>query len=117
MLKNKIIELMELYVSKREEQLALMRKRHAHFTDIVKDYTSFDDFMRDWDEKMALWGVEASKGENCISLYIQMDYNQYEDYTVIMGKEGHLEIDTEVWWNELCTNTVTDIFTGENINR
>ena len=108
---------MKLYGSTREEQLVLMRKRHAHFTEIVKGYTSFDDFMRDWDEEMALWGVEATKGENRISLYIPMDDTEYEEYMVIMDKDGHLEISAEVWWNELFANTLTDIFTGKNVYR
>lgn len=106
---------MQPYGSSREESLALMRKRHALFTDIVKDYTSFDDFMRDWDEKMALWGVEATQGEYGITLYLLLEYIYYEYYDIGMGKDGHLEVDPIVTWNYLCTTTDTNIFTNEDV--
>lgn len=103
---------MQPYGSRIEESLALMRKRHALFTEIVKDYTSFDNFMRDWDVKMALWGVEATQGEYGITLYLLLEYTQYEYYDISLGKDGHLEIDPVVTWNCLCTTTYTNIFTG-----
>lgn len=106
---------MQPYGSTIEESLALMRKRHALFTEIVKDYTSFDDFMRDWDEKMALWGVEATQGEHRITLYLLLEYTMYEYYGIGMGKDGHLEIDPDVTWNYLCSTTNTNIFTGEDV--
>lgn len=106
---------MNPYCNTREESLALMRKRHALFTEIVKDYTSFDDFMRDWDEKMALWGVEATQGKNGITLYMLLEYNEYEYYGIRMGKDGHLEIDSIVMWNDFCSTTNTNIFTGQDI--
>lgn len=106
---------MQPYGSTIEESLALMRKRHALFNEIVKDYTSFDDFMRDWDEKMALWGVEATQGEHGITLYLLLEYTMYEYYSIGMGKDGHLEIDPDVTWNYLCSTTNTNIFTGEDV--
>lgn len=106
---------MQPYGSSRKQSLALMRKRHALFSEIVKDYTSFDDFMRDWDEKMALWGVEATQSENGITLYLLLEYTEYEYYGISMGKDGHLEIDPIVSWNDCCANTDTNIFTGEDV--
>lgn len=100
----------------RNENLAKLRKRHAGFTELVKEYTSFDDFMRDWYEKMALFGTEVDQGSESISLRIQIDYTDYEEYYIIMGKDGHLAIDPEVMWQDMCTNTLTNIFTGENVD-
>lgn len=105
---------MQPYGSTRKDALALMRKRHALFTEIVKDYTSFDDFMRDWDEKMALFGVEATQGKNGITLYLLLEYTEYEYYGISMSKDGHLEIDPVVTWNYLCSTTDTNIFTEED---
>ena len=52
---------MQPYGSSWKDTLALMHKRHALFTEIVKDYSSFDDFMLDWDEKMALLASKPHK--------------------------------------------------------
>lgn len=106
---------MQPYGSSWKDALALMRKRHALFTEIVKDYSSFDDFMLDWDEKMALFGVEATQGENGITLYLLLDYTKYEYYGIGMGKDGHLEVDPIVTWNYLGSTTDTNIFTNEDV--
>lgn len=100
----------------RNESLAKLRKRHAGFTEIVKPYTSFDDFMHDWSDKMTLFGVEVDQGPDSISLRIQIDYTDYEQYHVIMGKDGHLAVSSAVWWQDLFANTLTNIFTGENVD-
>lgn len=100
----------------REDNLANLRKRHAGFTEIVKEYTSFDDFMRDWHEKMPLFGTEVERGSDCISLRIQIDYTDYEQYHVIMGRDGHLAMSSAVWWNDMFANTLTNIFTGEKVD-
>lgn len=102
----------EYFTAMKEEQSASMRKRHAHFTEIVKDYTSFDDFLRDWCEKMELWGVEVNESKDIISLYIKLDFTDYEEYYVIMGKDGHLAISSVAGCKELCANTLVNIFDG-----
>lgn len=94
-----------------------MRQRHAGFMEIVKDYTSFKDFLNDWEDLMTLFGTEVTAGSEWVDLYIQIDYTDYEDYTVIMGKDGHLTMSPEVWWqNEFCSNEHTNIFTGEEVD-
>ena len=99
----------------RNEDIAKLRKRHAGFTKIVKDYTSFDDFMNDWYEKMTLFGTDVNQGPNGISLRIQIDYTDYEEYHVIMGEDGHLDMDPEVEWEWLCASRLTNIFSGEDV--
>lgn len=101
----------------REKGLSKMRQRHAGFMEIVKDYTSFDDFLYDWEDLMTLFGTEVTAGSEYVGLYIQIDYTDYEDYTVIMGKDGHLTMSPEVGWqNECCANEHTNIFTGESVD-
>ncbi len=102
----------DFYTAMKEQQSTSMRKRHAHFTEIVKDYTSFDDFLHDWREKMELWGVEVNEGEDIISLYIQLDFTDYEEYYVIMGNDGHLAISSVAECKELCASTLVNIFDG-----
>ena len=104
---------MDLICMSEKELFELRRKRHAHFTGIVKDYTSFDDFVKDWDEKMALWGIELTKWENYISLRMQFDFSEYECYHVIMGPDNHLAMSAVIWCEESCANTLVDVFTGD----
>ncbi|MCM1153014.1 MAG: hypothetical protein NC328_05120 [Muribaculum sp.] len=93
-----------------------MRQRHAGFMEIVKDYSSFDNFLYEREGLMTLFGTEVSAGFERVDLRIQIDYIDYEEYTVIMGKDGHLTMSPEVWWqNECCANEHTNIFTGESV--
>ena len=109
-------KLAQMFYEMREKGLSKMRQRHAGFMEIVKDYTSFDDFLHDWKDLMTLFGTEVSAGSKYVGLYIQIDYTDYEDYTVIMGKDGHLTMSPEVGWqNECCANETTNIFTGESV--
>lgn len=95
------------------ERLELMRKRRAHFSDIVKGYTSLEDFNQEWDEKMCLWGIEMSTGETCSSLYLPFDFDENEEYYVVMGKGRHLTIDAEVGFYELgCPDHLINVETG-----
>lgn len=99
-----------------EERLLWMRKRHAHFTGIVKDYTSFSEFIEDWDEKLALWGIELRNQGEYLTLYMQLDFSEYESYHVIMGNNGHLAVSSCVWFEEYCANTLMNIFTEEYVD-
>ncbi len=109
-------KLAQMFYEMREKGLSKMRQRHAGFMEIVKNYTSFDDFLHDWKDLMTLFGTEVTAGSEYVDLYIQIDYTDYEDYTVIMGKDGHLTMSPEVGWqNECCANEHTNIFTGESV--
>ena len=107
---------MELVDMSNKDRLLWMRNHHAHFTGIVKDYTSFMEFINDWDEKLALWGIELSNHGIYLTLYIQLDFSEYESYHVIMGSNGHLAISSCVWFEEYCANTLMNIFTEEYMN-
>lgn len=106
---------MDLVNMTEQERFMWMRKRHTHFTAIVKGYTSFENLIRDWEEKMALWGVEMTNCGEYIRLHIQLDITEYEDYHVVMGAYGHLTISPAVWWEENYANTLSDIFTGHHL--
>ena len=108
-------ERLKAYFEIRDAALAKLRKRHAGFMEIVKGYTSFGDFLHDWKDKMTLFGVEVFAGSVSIDVRIQIDYSDYEEYSVIMGKDGHWTMSAAVWWQDMCANTLTDIFTGEDV--
>ncbi len=109
-------KLAQMFYEMREKGLSKMRQRHAGFMEIVKDYTSFDDFLHEWEALMTLFGTEVYAGSYTIDLRIQIDYTDYEEYYVIMGKDGHLTMSAAAGWqNEVCANELTNIFTGETV--
>lgn len=89
------------------------RKRHSYFTEIVSNYTSFNDFIRDWDERLFLMGVQLMREEGYVRLYIQFDFYEYEEFHVVMGEDGHLRLSNGVGFEEMCANMIGDIATGE----
>ena len=98
----------------RQESIDMMHKRHAFLSDIVKGYSSIEDFARDKSEFFETMGVEVDSGEKCVSLYFQLDYQEYEQYFVVPTKEDRLAVSHVIWWqNECCANEILDIFTGE----
>ncbi len=107
---------LKIFQEIRNEGLSKMRLRHAGFMEIVKEYTSFEAFLRDWEDLMTLFGTEVYAESDRIDLRIQIDCTEYEEYHVIMGKNGHLTMSAAVWWqNERCANEHTNLFTGEEV--
>lgn len=72
--------------------------------------------MHDWYDLMTLFGAEVDQGSDCISIYIHLDFTDYEQYYIIMGNDGHLAMSSVVGWEDMCANTLTNIFTGENVD-
>lgn len=106
--------LRETFQEMRAESIAKMHKRHAFLSDIVKEYTNLEDFAREKSEFFEMMGVEVGSGETCVSLYFQLDYNEYEQYFVIPTGDDKLAVSHVIWWqNEVCANEILNIFTGE----
>ena len=104
----------KVFQDMRSESIAKMHKRHVFLSDIVKEYTNLEDFARDKIEFFEMMGVEVGSGEKCVSLYFQLDYNEYEQYFVIPTGDGKLAVSHVIWWqNEVCANEILNIFTGE----
>lgn len=89
------------------------RKRHAFFSNLVKEYTSFEDFMRCREEKLFMYGVQLTQEDYYIRLYIQFDYSEYEEFHIIMGEDGHLTLSNGVGFEECFANMIQDIVTEE----
>ncbi len=106
-------EWLKIFQEMRDKGLSKLRQRHAGFLAIVREYTSFEDFLRDWEDLMTLFGTEVDAGSDRVDLRIQIDYTDYEEYHVIMGQDGHLTMSAAAWWqNECCANELINIFTG-----
>ena len=100
----------------KDQLLEWRRKRHSYFTDIVKDYTSFEEFIRDWDDKLFLTGIQLTQGDGFLRLYIQFNYYAYEEYHVIIGENGHLKLSNGVGFEEICANMIKDISNDEYLD-
>ena len=106
--------LRQTFQEMRAESIAKMHKRHAFLSDIVKEYTNLEDFAREKSEFFEMMGVEVDSEEKCVSLYFQLDYNEYEQYFVVPTGGGKLAVSHIIWWqNEVCANEILNIFTGE----
>ncbi len=106
--------LRQAFQEMRAESIGKMHKRHAFLSDIVKGYTNLEDFTRDKSEFFEMMGVEVCCGESCVSLYFQLDYDEYEQYFVVTTNDGKLAVSHVIeWQNEACANETLNIFTGE----
>lgn len=107
---------MDLTNMTREERYAMMRKRHAFLCAMVRPYTSLEEFAKEKDEWFAMLGVELRLGSNVISLYMSLDYDDYETYYVIPGKDGRLTISEVISWQDpYCYNDDINIFSEESV--
>lgn len=99
-----------------KERYAMMRKRHAYFSTLVAPYSSIEEFARDKEEWFALIGVDFSANEKGASIYIQLDYTEYEEYSVYIGTDGKLYVDDVIWWrNNVFANEKLNIFTEKAV--
>lgn len=96
----------------RVERIAMMRKRHAFLSEIVKDYETLENFAREKREYFEMMGIEFDLKDSYISLYFNLGYNEYEQYYVEPVKDGGIKVSQFVdWQNEVCANERLNIFT------
>lgn len=107
---------MDLIDMTREERYVMMRKRHAFLCDMVKSYTSLEEFAKEKDEWFAMLGVELTLGANAVSLYMQLDYGDYETYYIIPGNDDKLTVSEVISWQDpYCYNDNINIFPEESV--
>lgn len=100
-----------------EQRLEFQRKRVAYFKGIAEKYNSIQDFIKDNEEKFAILGIELSGGEESASLYIQLDFTDYEQYDVIQTPSGQLTCSHIIWWkDEWCCTSFRNVITGEDVD-
>lgn len=99
-----------------EERHEMMRKRHAYLCAFAEPYGSLDEFAGDKDEWLAVSGIELTRNEEYISLYMPLGYDEYETYHIVPGGKGHLAVSHAVWWRHPhCFNQLLDIFSLEEV--
>ena len=97
------------------ERIEMMRKRQAYFSAIAEEYASFADFIKAQDLWLALMGVELTEYSKYITLYIQLDFTEYEQYYIIKSDEGILTVsDIIMWQDDYCCNSWMNISTGKD---
>ena len=112
-LKNIIIDLINMT---REQRLEMQRKRVSYFKEIAEKYNSIQDFINDYKEKFAILGIELNGGEESASLYIQLDFTDYEQYYIIQTPSGQLTCSHIIWWkDEWCCTSFRNVITGEDV--
>lgn len=101
-----------------QERSAMMRKRHAYFSTLVAPYSSIEEFARDKEEWFALMGMDFSVGEKGASIYIQLDYAEYEQYHIVLDANGKPVVSHVIWWQHpvYCCNEVFNIFTQKSVD-
>ena len=107
---------MELTSLTFEERLTLMRKRYEYFSRLVGASSSFDDFIKEYDEQLAIGGIELSLQCQCIFLYVPLGFSDYEGYHIIQTIDGGLIVSPVIaWQNNYCANDYLNIFTGKSV--
>ena len=105
---------MDLVAMSNKERFDWMRKRQWFLNDIVKSYTSLAELVKEKDEWFALRGINLltkEDDEEYVSIYMWLDYGEYDAYFVIPDKKGHLTISEIVLWqDDCCANTFVNPF-------
>lgn len=96
------------------DRLGMMRRRHAYFSAVAEEYGSFTDFIKAQDMWLSIMGIGLTDCGQYLKLHIQLSSSQYEEYYVIMDKDGQLNISDIVMWNDnVGCASYLDICTGQ----
>ena len=104
-----------------EQTIELMRKRHAYYTKLIAEHNihTAREFYVELHELFAMFGVDVylNESETECTIGITCEDYDYEDYTVVDGKDGGLAtIKVTVEWKHptyMCNDEV-DIFADAN---
>lgn len=103
-----------------EQTIELMRKRHAYYTKLIAEHNihTASEFYAKLHELFAMFGVDIylNEAETECTIAITCEDYDYEDYTVVDGKDGGLAIVLpDVEWKHptyMCNDEI-DIFADE----
>lgn len=113
-----LLEKMELDDTDIDARLAMMKKRYAYFSEMVKPYSSLEEFAKEKDEWLAITGTELTHEHGFISLFMSLGFNnEYETYHIIPIANNRLAVSHVVnWLHPLSFNSTINIFTGESVD-
>ena len=107
---------MEIVCITAEEATELQKKRIAFFSELASKSGSLENFAYDNDEKMAIVGIELKNEGKYVSLYMQLDFSEYEQYHIIETPTGTLTCSNVIRLQEYCANMVKNVLTGEYVD-
>ena len=108
---------MDLIDMNREQRLELQLKRKALFTKIASKYNSLEDFTRDYDEKLAILGIELTYHNDHVSLRMELGWGEYDQYYILTSPSGRLTCSPIIGLqDEYCANLLRNIVTGEYVD-
>lgn len=108
---------MNLVDMTQEERLDMQRKRCAYFKSIANKYNSLEEFIKDNDEKFAILGIELIDEKKYVSLRLQLDYSEYDQYHIIPTPSGQLTCSHVIWFqDEYCANFIRNLRTKEYLD-
>ena len=97
----------------KEQQCELRQQRHAYFTAIAKECSTFDEFVKKHEQWLALMGIELFETKNYLTMRIQLDYCDYEAYHITAVDNGRLAVSSIIeCQNEVGANVFMNVFTG-----
>ena len=100
------------------ERTFLMKKRQAYFSCLAEKFSSFDDFIKANDLWFAIMGVELIKTHNYLTIHIQLNFTEYEDYFVIQVEENRLTVSNIIGWQDnYCCNNYLNLKTMEQADK
>lgn len=103
-----------------EQTIEMMRKRHAYFSSLIKehDIKTAKQFYEEFYDRFLLFGIELlldSDAKQC-GICIELEYSDYEQYTVTEGDGILAKVSPFVWWNDnYCANSEVNIFEEEKL--
>ena len=108
---------MDLIEMTREQRLRLQFKRRSLFTKIASQYNSLEEFARDYDEKLAILGIELTSHNDYVTLRMEFGLGDYDQYYVIKSPSGSLTCSPIIGLqDEYCANFLRNIDTGEYVD-
>lgn len=112
--------LFDLIAQERKEAIALMRRRHAHYTKLINDakIKTAKEFYDRFKEHFQMYGVklELSDDKSNCSIYLELGDYDYEQYWVEDGLNDNLAVvSPEVAFKEWFNNVEANIFTGKEL--
>ena len=102
----------------RKATIALMRRRHDHYTKLIGDaeIKTAQEFYDRFKEHFQMYGVklELSDDKTYCSIYLELGDYDYEQYWIENGpNDSFATVSPNVAFKDLFTNLEVNLFTGE----
>lgn len=110
----------DLIAQDRKEAIALMQRRHAHYTKLINDaeIKTAQEFYEKFKEHFLMYGIKLglSEDKTYCSIYLELGDYDYEQYWVEDGLNDNLAVVCpEVAFKEWFNNVEVNIFTGKEL--